>query len=60
LRVPSGASYPNVSVTIFDGRLVANTAYVEELTPSPVIARMAERVLHHLRLCEQALAEAGS
>jgi hypothetical protein len=50
--------YPNVSVTIFDGRLVANTAYVEEFTPSPVIARMAEGVLRHLRLCEAALAEA--
>jgi hypothetical protein len=50
--------YPNVSVTIFDGRLVANTAYVEEFTPSPVIARMAEGVLRHLRLCEEALAEA--
>jgi hypothetical protein len=45
-------------VTIFDGRLVANTAYVEEFTPSPVIARMAEGVLRHLRLCEAALAEA--
>jgi hypothetical protein len=50
--------YPNVSVTIYEGRLVANTAYIEAYTPSPLIARMAEGVLRHLRLCEQTMAEA--
>ena len=45
--------YPNVSVTVFEGRLVANIVYVETFIAASIIARMAETVVQTLRDCAQ-------
>ncbi len=49
--------HPNGSVTIYEGRLVANTAFVEDVTPAPLIALLTEGVLRALRLCKYAMAQ---
>lgn len=46
--------YPNVSVTIHDGRLVANTTYLDSVIDRQVIERMAALVLQNLRDCASA------
>ncbi len=46
-------------VTIYDARLVADTAFVEDVTPAPLIARMMEGGASALRLCEEVVAQVG-
>ncbi|MEJ0016454.1 MAG: hypothetical protein WDN25_07780 [Acetobacteraceae bacterium] len=45
--------FPNVSVSINDGRLVANTVYVEEFVAPPVMRRMSELVRQYLRAARE-------
>ena len=40
--------FPNVSVSIDNGRLVANTVYVEEFVAPPVMRQMSALVLRYL------------
>jgi hypothetical protein len=46
--------YPNVSITIFEGRLVATMTYVEAFIAPPVMRRLAELVVQVLAECETA------
>lgn len=44
--------FPNMSVSIFEGRLIANTVYVEEFVAPEHMARLSALTLDHLRRCE--------
>jgi hypothetical protein len=41
-------TFPNVSVSVFDGQLVANTAYVEEFVDPRLMRAISERVVSRL------------
>jgi hypothetical protein len=45
-------NFPNVSISIYDGTLVANTVYIEEFTAPETIGRRSELVIEKLPLCE--------
>lgn len=52
--------FPNMSVSIFDGRLIANTVYVEEFVAPEHMARLSALTLDHLRRCEPLAAGAAA
>jgi hypothetical protein len=41
-------NFPNVSVAVFDGRLIANTAYTAELIDPAIMRTLSERVVQRL------------
>ena len=49
-----GKAYPNASLTIYDGRLVVNTAYRRDLMESATLERLAERVVRQLKVLPHA------
>ncbi|MFZ1427879.1 MAG: hypothetical protein WAS21_14015 [Geminicoccaceae bacterium] len=51
--------FPNMSVSIFDGRLIANTVYVEEFVAPEHMARLSALTLGYLRQCEPLAADAA-
>jgi hypothetical protein len=40
--------FPNVSVSVFDGRLIANTVYVEQFVDPTIMRAISERVVDRL------------
>lgn len=52
--------FPNVSVSIFDGKLIANAVYVEDFIAPERMARLSALTLGYLRQCEPPAAGAAA
>lgn len=52
--------FPNVSVSVYDGVLVANTVYVEEFIDPVIMREISEDAVKRLLDCSSRIADAGS